>query len=181
MFHGNTEQLLDYWRGLTEGGSPPSRTQVDPVAFGRLLPQVFMLGRIGPCQYRFRLAGELVVDLHADALRNADALQLWAPGDRLRLVSALETSRRRAEPVVVSAMACTRLGLEAPLEVLFAPLSDPRGEPDRVLGLYQPRALLSRLGGQAVDRLQIGRLTAAFVREGEPALRLASVDGRRIA
>lgn len=181
MFHVNTEELLDYWRLRAMAGHAPARTQINPADLARLLPQVFILGRQGPGQYVFRLAGELLVDLHADPLRGSDPIRLWAQKDRLRLASALESSRRRIEPFVAMVDGRTAGGLEAPFEITFAPLADKDGEVSRVIGLYQPRALLACLNGHSVREFTIHRLLGAQPDQAEPALRLAAVDGRRIA
>jgi hypothetical protein len=183
MFHPNIERLLDYWRSRRTGQGAPARTSIDPSEIPLLLPQVFMLGRKEAGFFRFRLVGGLIADLHRQDLRNADVVGLWAGEDRLRLAAALEAGRRRAEPFVVSAIARTAGGLECPVQILFAPLTDPDGRPDRVIGLYQPTALLARLSGRPVERLSIQRLLPAPESDSEetPALRLAVVDGRRIA
>jgi hypothetical protein len=181
MFHVNTEQLLDYWRERSFEGQAPARSEINPADFARLLPQVFILGREGHGRFVFRLAGELLVDLHAGKLRGADAMSTWSDKDRLRLASALESSRRRVEPFVALAEASTPSGLQAPFEIMFAPLADDKGEVSRVLGLYQPKALLAGLKGQPVRELSILRLLGARAAPSRPALRLAAVDGRRIA
>jgi hypothetical protein len=68
-------------------------------------------------------------------------------------------------------------GLDLRFEMLFAPLAGPDGVADRFLGLCQP------MGGAAFGAL--GALAILTV-DGHPAserahLRLAAVDGRRIA
>lgn len=181
MFHPNIERMLEYWRVRHTGAGAPARTSIDPSDFATLLPQVFMLGRRDAGLYRFRLAGGLVTDLHKGDLRNADILSLWAGSDRLRLAAALESSRRRSEPFVVAAEAKAQGGLECPMQVLFAPLRGPDGRPDRVIGLYQPTALLQRLGGEPVEIMSIVRVYPAADVVERPALRLAVVDGQRVA
>ena len=181
MFHPNVERLLEYWRVRCVGAGAPARTSIDPSDFASLLPQVFMLGRRDAGLYRFRLAGGLVADLHRQDLRNADVLGLWSGNDRLRLAAALESSRRRAEPFVAVADAHANGGLECPMQILFAPLTGPDGRADRVIGLYQPTALLARLSGRPVERMSIQRLLPAFETGEAPPVWLAVIDGRRIA
>src|SRR3569833_289094 len=103
MFHSNTEQLIDYWRAHRGIDEVPARTAIDPVDFADLLPQVFMLGRLGPGRYRLRLAGGFLTDLHGRALRDLDFLRLWEPAARTPLQLALEAVRRHPEPVVIDA------------------------------------------------------------------------------
>ena len=64
------------------------------------------------------------------------------------------------------------------LEVLFAPLAGSRDEADRFLGLYQP---LAGAFTSPLDPLVIVDLAGAPIEVARNPLRLAAVDGRRIA
>lgn len=139
-----------------------------------------MLGRVGPGQYRIRLAGGLVTDLHGRELRGDDFLRLWEPAARTPLQLALEALRRHPEPVVVEAEA--RAGEAAMrLEILLAPLRDPEGRADRVMGLYQPLTPAAALMGAAIRALRIKNVATTGGAESFPRLRLAALDGRQIA
>jgi len=181
MFHSNTELLIDYWRA-TKGDAPlPARADVDPAAFASLLPQVFIAGRRGSGVYPLRLIGEFVIDLHARGLRGEDLSQLWARGHRIELQLALEQALGRCEPVVISSEGATDAGASLRLEVLFAPLAGPGGDADRFLGLYQPTSAVAHLRGRPVRELLIRAVGGADARSLPPRLRLAAVDGRRLA
>jgi hypothetical protein len=71
-----------------------------------------------------------------------------------------------------------------PLEVLLAPLAGPEGAPTRFLGLYQPLAgglaLVTRTGGPLRVR-RLGITAGGQIVADAPRLRLAALDGRRIA
>ncbi len=179
MFHPNTERLIDYWRGCKGAGFLPARTAVDPGAFSDLLPQVFILGRVGPGSYPVRLSGGFVAELHGRELRGEQMLPLWSRTDRPLIQSALELVRRSPEPVVVSAEVRTRSGATVPMEVLLAPLVGKTGEADRYLGLYQPTARIYQLDGRPAAELIVRSIAGAV--EETPRLRLAAVYGRRIA
>ena len=64
MFHSNTELLIDYWRAQKGLRRAPVRASINPGEFASLLPQVFILGRVRPGSYAFRLIGGLVEDDH---------------------------------------------------------------------------------------------------------------------
>ncbi|MFN3511411.1 MAG: PAS domain-containing protein [Phenylobacterium sp.] len=178
-FHSNTQRLIDYWRELGADSRPPRREAVDPSHFARLAPQVFMLGRIAPGLYPVRLAGGLVTELHADPLRGRNLLSLFRERDRFLLQTALETARRRPEPVVATVQAVTEDGAALPLELLFAPLA---GEPERFFGLYQPLAMVSRLDERPIREFALGALQGVGpANEETPRLRLATLGGRRVA
>lgn len=188
MFHANTVRLIDYWTSRVQGGRAPSRGSIQPGDFRQLMPQVFMLGRTERGVYSIRLAGGFVADLHRRDLRGENALHLWSERDRLRLQTALEELRHRPEPLVATAEALTAEGPSLPLEVLFAPLVAHDGGPDRFLGLYQPLSMVARLNGQPALELSVRNLRRAGAAneqpeadEEAPRLRLAAVDGRRVA
>ncbi len=182
MFHSNTEQLIDYWRSRRIGPGAPSRTAIDPGDFIPLLPQVFILGRRGFGEFHFRLVGALLADLHGRALREESLIGLWEPEDRAPLQLALETVRRRVEPLVIEADACPAVGEPLRVELTLAPLTGAAGQADRMLGLYQPKGRAAILGGQPVESLSIRNIImAGAAGEALPPLRLAAVNGRRIA
>lgn len=179
MFHAGTQLMIDYWTARARDGLAPSRASVDPADFRPLMAQTFMLGREGRGDYRLRLAGGFVRELHRRDLRGADGLALWAAHDRPRLESVLEDIRARPEPLVVMAEALTD-GPSLSLEVLFAPLAAHDGGPERYLGLYQPLGMIGRLQGRAALELSV----RAVRRTGEARalaapIRLATAEGRR--
>ena len=180
MFHSNTEQLIDYWRSRKGVDQTPERTAINPVDIAPMLPQVFMLGRLGPGQYRVRLAGGFITDLHGRELRGDDFLRLWDPAGRTALQLALEAVRRHPEPLVIETEARAGDGVMR-LEILIAPLRGPSGQVDRLIGLYQPVTPAAALMGGIVRGLHIRGITATSTADPFPRLRLASIDGRRVA
>ena len=187
MSHSNTQRLTDYWRRRRGAGLAPLRSSVDPCDFADLLPQIFILGRTAPGRFAFRLGGGLLEDLHGRDLRRSDFIPLWAGADRPGLQSAMENSLRRGQAIIVETEGVTDDGRNARLEILLAPMISNTGQVDRFLGLYQPVSPLQRLYGRPLERLSVHQvLTLAPSPVGAqvhvfPQLRLAAVDGRRIA
>ena len=181
MFHSNTQTLIDYWRGQGGYRGLPTRAQIDPAAFPKLLPQVFILGRVNTGFYPIRLAGGFVADLHKRNLKGLNGLSLFSERNRLTLHTALETARRRPEPVVATVEAFTDQA-SLPMEVLFAPLAGADGSPERFLGLYQHLSLVARLDGRPVREIIAHSVRGVGpANEETPRLRLATLDGRRVA
>jgi hypothetical protein len=182
MFHSNTEQLIDYWRTVKGAAAVAMRSSINPTEFAHLLPQVFMLGRKASGQYHFRLAGGFVADLHGRDLKDEELMRLWSTEDRIQLQLSLELARRKPDPIVVVAEARTELGAVLDLEILFMPLAAPTGDVDRVMGFYQPTSPVAALVGQPVKVLSLTSIRSIGVQGAvQPHLRLAAVDGRRIA
>jgi hypothetical protein len=182
MFHFSTEQLIDYWRARRGGDAIPRRSAIDPTHVLNLVPQLFILGRLGPGQYRFRLAGDFLIDLHGRDLRGADFLAFWRPDDRIALQMALEAVRRRAEPLVVTTDAHADAGYSMRMEIALAPLVGADGEAGRFMGLYQPTSPVSGLMDRTVASLAIRAIdTPDTADTAFPRLRLAAMHGARIA
>jgi hypothetical protein len=182
VFHTNTEQLIDYWHSRRIGPMAPARARIDPADFINVLPQIFILGRRAFGDFGFRLVGDLLSDLHDRDLRDENLLNLWEPEDRAPLQMALETIRRRAEPLVIDCDAWPEFGLPMRMEVMLAPLTGRSGDVDRMIGLYQPLAPAAVLMGRRAATLSIRSiLSGAGAGEELPQMRLAAVNGRRIA
>jgi hypothetical protein len=182
MSHTNTNRMLDYWAARRGETLAPPRASIDPAEFSDVITQAFMIGRTRLGLYPFRLAGGLLEDLHRRALLGCDFMSLWAVGDRPKVQAAIEACLYRGEALVAQALARSLHGLEARLEIVMAPLINPTGEIDRILGLYQPVSPLFKLQNEPVERLFLQTIAFADGGMATPApLRIAAVDGRRIA
>lgn len=181
MFHSSTHKLIDYWRARALDGRLPTRASIDPADFAPLAPQTFVVGRVCSGIYPVRLAGAFVRDLHQRDLRRQNALSLFSHADRLGLQAALEMARRKPEPIVATVEVRTDAGAIG-MEILFAPLAGAEDGPDRFLGLYQPLSMVARLRGQPAREFNVQIIRSAGpANELAPRIRLAALDGRRIA
>lgn len=189
MLHANTQRLIEDWRARRGSALAPSRSDISPIEFREILPQLFILGREGSSEV-FRLVGGLLADLHARDLRGKCFLSLWPYPDRTLVAEALEGACRTGEPAVLQASAWTVDGCDTKLEIVLAPLIGPSGELDRVLGLYQPKSGLRRLMGRPVQELtlrEIGDSRPANTDhpidpppKPRPTLKLVALDGQRL-
>lgn len=181
MYHSNTQQMIDYWRAKRGMGALPSRMAIDPTEFARLAPQTFILGRTASGLYPIRLVGGLIAELHGRDLRGLNFLSLMNEAGRRPVHLGIETSRRRPEPMVARLEAQTDQ-VSLPIEVLLAPLAGGDGSPERLLGLYQPLALVASLNDRPVCELSVRSVRGVSpANEESPHLRLATRDGRRVA
>jgi hypothetical protein len=182
MSHSNTNRMIDYWNVRKGDGLAPPRASIDPAEFSDVITQTFVIGRARAGVYPFRLAGGLLDDLHHTSLLASDFTTLWAIGDRPKMQAAIEAAVHRGSALLADVKGRTLQGLEARLEVFLAPLSNPTGQIDRLLGLYQPVSPLFRLQNQPIERLFLQNIAFAGAGEATPApLRIAAIDGRRIA
>lgn len=156
MVHAHTARVLDEWtRRRGPARRLPARTELSPVLFGALLPQMFILADDGAAGWRFRVAGTRLVELHGRELHGEAFVALWAPPDRPRVLAALESARRAAAPQVLACRAETLAGSTLALELVLAPLTGPTDAADRVLGLHQPLSRLALLEGRPLGPLAL--------------------------
>jgi hypothetical protein len=154
----------------------PLRADIDPTGFASLAPRAFLAVR-DFTDVRFRLAGEAVIELCQRPLAGRSVLGLWRPEHRGRVSALLGAVLIAGEPLVIGAESGPDDGLGLRLEMLFAPLAGPDGVADRFLGLCQPTA---GMGLAPLRELAIVSVDGHPTGE-RPHLRLAAVDGRRIA
>ena len=155
MPHAHTARVLDAWSLLRAAdGRPPGRLALSPLTFGPLLPQMFVLAEAGD-DWRFRMAGALLEDLHGRPLAGEAFAALWTAPERPMVRRVLEDVRTRGAPRVLACRGATARGHTALLELTLAPTRGTSGAADRCLGLYQPVSPLARLAGEAFGALHL--------------------------
>ncbi|MBX9615333.1 MAG: PAS domain-containing protein [Caulobacteraceae bacterium] len=175
MFHPGTQKLIDHWADLPDAGRIPAHVRLEPLALGRLVPQLFSADRT-PSGARLRLAGAGIETLHGGPMRGQDWLTFWTPNSRGLVAAALLQTFREARPVVIVAEAGRPRGT---FEIVIAPLRSAGGAADRIVGLYQPTTS-EGLRIEPVPALS-ARLSVGAGPAGRAPLILAAIDGRRIA
>lgn len=181
MFHTDTRRLIDYWTSLRRGVEAPARVDFDPARLSDLWPRLFVLGTGGEW-LPFRLAGSFLVELYDRELRGDDFARLFDGWARRAVRDAALDAAASARPVVLDAEGRTDRdddGLK--LEIALLPLTGPDGTADRLIGLMQPVSPVARLHGRPLVGMSLRSTAAAEPPRAEPRLRLACVDGRRIA
>lgn len=178
MFHPDTQFLIDHWTGLSRApatrGGIPARAALEPDALGLSLPRTLLADRLAETP-RLRLVGGWIEAFYGEPLKDADLFSLWTRASRLLVGAAVTQSVREARPVVVVA---TVGAAASPIEVVFAPLRGPSGEPDRILGLYAPSETLALTRNES--RLLTARLSVGAGSPARAPLSLAAVGGRRL-
>jgi hypothetical protein len=179
VFHPGTTRLIAGWNALDAGRTPP-RARFDPLETADLLPQMFLLAREGD-RLAFRIAGEALRDLFARPLRGSDIFALFSPPARpLARRTALQAVRD-GRPMVLISSGRTDAGAQVPLEIVLAPMLGADGTADRLIGLVQPTASLTLLEGRPIHEVAVRMAATAGTAPARPQLRLAAVDGQRIA
>lgn len=175
MFHSGTQTLIDRWAALPRTAGLPTRADFEPLLLGALVPQLFSARRADHDAI-LRLAGGWIEAFHGEPLQGRSWLDLWAPGSRSLVASAIVQTVREARPVVIVAEGSSPGRV---LEIVITPFRAADGTPDRLIGLYQPTSG-QQLKRDAPEHL-VARLSVGVGEQNRPALTLASLEGRRIA
>ncbi len=197
MPHSSTVSFLSYWRGLqTSPDRAPARSTFDPANLKSLIPQMIMISD-SDTGHRFRLSGGFVVAFHGHELKDSPFLTLFQQAFADTVQTALILSRRRQQPVILTASApwltrdaATGFRDDGPsryetvsFEICLCPMTDRDGKIDRFVGIYQT---LSAPPANPVGR--IGKYTLCSSRLYEPKrsirpghLHIVATDGKRIA
>jgi len=179
VFHPGTTRLIACWNALDAGRTPP-RTRFDPLETADLLPQMFLLAREDD-RLAFRIAGEALRDLYGRLLKGSDIFDLFSSPARPLARRAALQAVRDGQPMVLLATGRSETGAQIPLEILLAPMLGAGGTPDRLIGLVQPTATLTLLEGRPVQETSIRMAAPAGSKPARPPLRLAALDGQRLA
>lgn len=150
--------MYAYWTALRGGAPAPRRFDIEPSRIAPLLPDTFILEKVGPRDYRYRIAGTAICDLFRLELRDEGFLSGWNPADRLVMerTLAVVTMRGAVGRYEIEALPPARSqpdGRLAPMQRLkkppaaterlrlrgvLLPLIHTEGRMDRVLGALAP-------------------------------------------
>lgn len=136
MKHKTSKTLFAYWDAVRGGHPAPRRFQIEPAKISSILSSTFMLERLGPGTYRYRLAGTSVCSLFGSELRGTNFLDGWAPEDNLSLMRRLTVLSSRGAVELVHLEAAPAGRASVPFELLLLPLRHTGDTIDRVLGSF---------------------------------------------
>jgi len=132
--HPNTQKLLNYWDGLRQGRTVPSRQDVQPQHIKRLLPNIFMLERFDEDHLVFRLAGTRLCERYGREFRAHNFLSLWRGADRFRMRDFLHQAMKKPTPGLIKCRAESLDRIAIDVEMLILPMADPQGAITRIMG-----------------------------------------------
>jgi hypothetical protein len=163
---GLTLKVEEYWRSLLAGRPMPARSDIDPAALGRLLPNIFLIDVIGrPSRFRWRLVGTAI-----GAAERCEYTGKWLdetighPEDPI-LAGCRRTEAER-RPTHHAALHGGLDGISMRLVRVLLPLSEDGGTVNMLLGAtdYQPPETVAPPLTRAAARLQAAlsmRISAA--------------------
>jgi hypothetical protein len=151
MRRRTSQTLFDYWNEVRGDRLAPRRFDIEPARISSILAETFILERLDPHTFRFRLAGTRICEIFGQELRNTSFLQLFPADDRLHLGRQLGTIAEQGGVCVVEFRASAGDRKSVLFECMILPLTDPRGVVTRYLGAISPSENPEWLGTEAVS------------------------------
>ncbi len=148
--------LYAYWNEIRAGRMAPRRLEVEPSRIGSVLPETFMLERIDPASYRYRLAGTRLCEIFGVELRDTDMLDGWGASDRAVLVRSLASTCAQGAVTLIVVEAKSETARHIQLEAILLPLTHGE-EITRVIGAMAPMASPHWLGHERLIHKQLVR------------------------
>jgi hypothetical protein len=188
MKHERTRTLYEYWDEVRAGRRAPRRLEIEPGAISALLPYVFILERLAPISYRFRLAGTHVCAYTGGELRDRSFTALWPREEREAMESLLFSVCEDAAGACVGFNGHARGERSAAFEMVLLPLMTRTGVYDRVLGAISALESPYWIGNWPISRFETKSVRLLWP-EGEPRslaeerspaghMRVATSDGQ---
>jgi hypothetical protein len=152
-----TIDIFDYWNRLRGLEDAPLKSQVEPGAVRHILPNLFILEKIGTARIGFRLAGTRICDLFGRDLRGQSFSSLWANGQHEDIEKTAQGVMDHAMPTLLNATGYSTIGHRASFEIIMMPLRAPEGGCDRLLGAIAPAVAASWLEIVPLELLALDR------------------------
>jgi len=136
--HKTSQTLFAYWDKVRGNRATPRRFEIDPGKIAGILPSTFILERLDPDTYRFRLAGTHVCDMFGAELRGTNFLSGWSHSDRTSLMRHLAALTKQGAIETIHMEAAPVARASTPFEAILLPLRHTGESIDRVLGALSP-------------------------------------------
>lgn len=169
---GPLDELERYWRGLSQKGQLPCRTEIDPARIDHALPHAFVLEKIAPGIGRMRVAGQALCDLLGMEVRGMPLSAFFGPQARTELDGWLRQLWSGPALVDLPVAVPRTLGhSRLPGRLLLLPLADEAGAVTRALGGLYFGARPSQSGRQIIfGPMEQARWEPALPQGFEPRL-----------
>ncbi len=127
------EELFAYWRGLRQNGGLPTRADIHPAAFKRLLPTV-SLTEVLDGDYRIRLAGTGLYSVYSGEITGRSLSEIYASSAADYWRRELDTVAGEGRPAVGAHNLAWRGSGHLSLVWLRLPLAGEDGRVRMILG-----------------------------------------------
>lgn len=158
MKSDSSRTLYDYWNRVRGTRKVPRRLEIEPSRLAAILPEAFILERVSPESFRFRLAGTKLCEQFGRELRGSNFLDSWGDEDRFTLKRRLASIADGGAVGLFEFEAYGHRDEAVHYEVLIVPLIQNESI-DRFLGTMSAREQPAWLGREPLERRQLLRHT----------------------
>ena len=155
MKHEKTRALYEYWNKLRGERNAPLRLELDPSAIASLLGNAFVLERLDPQTYNYRLAGTRICSFHGKEMRGNSFLEQWNENDSKTLERLLLATTNDAAGAVIGYEARARKDLSVAFEMVLLPLARDSGVYDRIIGIAAPLETANWVGMMPITEMEV--------------------------
>lgn len=139
MKHPNTRLVFNHWVAERRDGEVPERERINPRAFKPAIGNVFILERVDPLHFVFRLAGTTLCHRYGREFRAHNFLSLWQPTDQRALKALIEQALLSGQAGYATYAAETVDRRRTDCELLLLPTRGAgEASADRIVGIMQP-------------------------------------------
>jgi hypothetical protein len=153
MRHHASRTLHDYWDSLRRGPVLPDRNDIDPSIMGRMLQDIFILGRTPDNAWIYRVAGTRLTSFAARNLKDDLFLRWWRPEDRADITRTLGAVSAEGVAMVGGVDGTDPRGKRHELELLLLPLRHGGRAGSRIIGGLFPSAQTAQQMGLSFDEI----------------------------
>ncbi len=170
-----SQALYAYWNEVRQGRLAPRRFDIEPSRITPVLSETFILERLDPETYRYRLAGTRVCELLGTELRGTNFLEGWNADDALSLARLLQTAAQQGG-VVLATFETYAFGQQsAVFECLLLPLLHTREKVERFLGALTPLVTADPAPAERTTSRRLGHAEIIWP-DGKPHAVVASLS-----
>jgi hypothetical protein len=155
MKHPASRRLYAYWDELRGKRPAPERAEIEPGAIRQILSEAFILALDHAAGYPFRLAGTRVCALFGHELKGGSFLAMWDDASRPVIRDLVGILTDESVGTVAGVSASTARGEAMELELLLLPLSAPRPNLARTIGVLAPLSIPPWIGVSPVGPLTL--------------------------
>lgn len=129
-----SKQLYGYWNEVRGDRLAPRRFEIEPARLASILPDAFILERLGDMDIRYRLAGTRIIDQFGTDFRGASFFEGFVSTDRKIIERQIRDMTTYGGGAVFDITSTAPSGRSVTHECLLLPLIHMRDVVDRFVG-----------------------------------------------
>ncbi len=155
MKQKTSRTLYAYWNAVRADRIAPRRFEIEPSQISAILPNTFILEKIGDAAFRYRLAGTAICEAFGQEFRDTDFLAGWDEEDELSIARLLTVVTQQGGVGLLEIEAQSASGQVGAFEVILLPFVHTRDSIDRIMGAVSPFETPEWLGHEVLTERRL--------------------------